>query len=200
MLASISPLGERARGNRWGLTAGVYIGASVTAAALLGGLLGLGGHVAHGGSGPSLTSLMAVALVAGGAGVLDLVAPGRLLSPLRQVDEDWLSRYRGWVYGLGFGTQLGLGLVTIVTTATTYAWMLAAVLSSSVALGAGIGAVFGLARGAPLVMMAGVETPAQLRRVLERLSAWAGPGRVLAGTASVVVGAGTVAVAFGGYR
>jgi len=49
-------------------------------------------------------------------------------------------------------------------------------------------------------VMAGVETPAQLRRVLKRLSAWAGPGRVLAGTASVVVGAGTVAVAFGGYR
>ena len=36
----------------------------------------------------------------------------------RQVNEDWMARYRGWAYGAGFGLQLGLGVVTIVTTAS----------------------------------------------------------------------------------
>jgi hypothetical protein len=27
----------------------------------------------------------------------------------RQVDERWLTTYRGWVYGAGFGFQLGAG-------------------------------------------------------------------------------------------
>ena len=33
------------------------------------------------------------------------------------VHEQWLTRYRGWVYGVGFGAQLGFGLVTIITSA-----------------------------------------------------------------------------------
>ena len=37
--------------------------------------------------------------------------------PRRQVDERWLDRYRGWVYGVGYGSQLGLGIVTVVIVA-----------------------------------------------------------------------------------
>ena len=44
----------------------------------------------------------------------------RLPGPRRQVDERWLHRYRGWVYGVGFGFQLGFGLLTVVTTSTVY--------------------------------------------------------------------------------
>ena len=43
-------------------------------------------------------------------------APG----PRRQVNERWLDEYRGWVYGLGFGAQLGLGVTTVITSAATY--------------------------------------------------------------------------------
>lgn len=55
-----------------------------------------------------------LAALAGLAGLaLDLgLGALRLPGPARQVDEDWLARYRGWVYGAGFGTQLGLGVVT----------------------------------------------------------------------------------------
>src|SRR5580693_517801 len=118
MLASINPLGERARGNRWGWTVVGYTVAAVAAAAALGAALGaLGGLGAHG-AGWRLPAIGGVALA---AGIADLAAPGRLLSPRRQVDEGWLSRYRGWVYGVGFGAQLGVGVVTVVTSATVYA-------------------------------------------------------------------------------
>ena len=50
----------------------------------------------------------------------------------RQVNERWLDDYRGWVYGIGYGFQLGMGVVTIVTSATTYLAFLAAFLSHSV--------------------------------------------------------------------
>src|SRR5262249_43179265 len=51
----------------------------------------------------------------------------------------------------GFGVQLGLGVVTIVTTATVYATWMAAVLSGGAPAGAAIGATFGLARALPVL-------------------------------------------------
>ena len=35
----------------------------------------------------------------------------------RQVDDDWLSAYRPWVYGVGFGWQIGAGVTTYTMTA-----------------------------------------------------------------------------------
>ena len=58
-------------------------------------------------------ALIGVALDLGWAGL-------RLPTVRRQVNEDWLHRYRGGVYGFGFGFQLGLGVATIVTTAAVY--------------------------------------------------------------------------------
>src|SRR5262249_37043821 len=55
----------------------------------------------------------AVILVAAGAGALVAVASdtgaGGFHLPMhtRQVNEDWLDLYRGWVYGVGFGWQIG---------------------------------------------------------------------------------------------
>src|SRR5215212_3477402 len=116
MLASITPLGERARGSRWGLTVTFFVVASLAAGAALGALLGGLGSVVwpapSGGSGDARLAVLAVALAVGLA--LDL--RGRLPSPRRQVNEDWLREYRGWVYGAGFGGQLGAAVTTIVTT------------------------------------------------------------------------------------
>src|ERR1700682_4900336 len=112
MLASINPLGERARGNRGAWTVAAYTGAAVAAAAtvgaVLGGLGGLGAAVVGAGWSAAVLGLVAI-----GAGLVDLVVPGRLLTSRRQVDEDWMVRYRGWVYGAGFGAQLGAGVVTV---------------------------------------------------------------------------------------
>ena len=73
-----------------------------------------------------------------------------------------MVRYRSWVYGLGFGVQLGLGVVTIVTTSAIYAMLLAAALSGSAAAGALIGGVFGFVRAAVVFAVAGVKRPEQL--------------------------------------
>src|SRR6187200_319107 len=123
MLTSITPLGERGRGNRWG----------VTTTALIVGCL-----VAGAGAGA----------LAGGLG-LDLAWGGtRLPTIRRQVNEDWLHAYRGWVYGLGFGLQLGLGTATIVGASAIYATFLCSFAAASVGAGALIGAIFGTVRGA----------------------------------------------------
>jgi hypothetical protein len=101
---------------------------------------------------------------------LDLGAGGaRLPSWRRQVDEAWLGRYRGWVVGTGFGAQLGVGVVTIVTSSTTYAVLLLCALSGSVTVGAVVGGLFGLVRALPLVLMARVDTRERLWAVLRRV-------------------------------
>ena len=45
-----------------------------------------------------------------------------------KVNERWLDEYRGWVYGLGYGAQLGVGVTTVVSSAGTYVAMAAAFL------------------------------------------------------------------------
>jgi hypothetical protein len=179
MLTSISPLGERARGNRWALTVSAYVVASVLGGLTMGAVLGAVGSLFE-------VSLLVAAAVCAVAAVADLAH--RLPTIRRQVDEDWLTRYRGWVYGLGYGYQLGLGVVTIVTSAATYATVALCLLSGSLAVGAAIGACFGLVRSLPILLLRRAETPERLRSIaasLERLSAGAGRATtvVLAGAA-----------------
>ena len=38
----------------------------------------------------------------------------------RQVNEYWLGRYRAWVYGSGFGWQIGAGVTTYIMTAAVF--------------------------------------------------------------------------------
>src|SRR5438132_8202928 len=176
MLASIHPLGERARNSRWGVTVTVYLVGSVAGGATAGAALGLTGRAAFAllpRAADARGWLVAAASLVAAAIELRL---GRLRLPTirRQVDEDWLARYRGWVYGLGFGYQLGLGAVTIVTTAGVYlAWALA-LLSGSVGRGAAVGVAFGAARAAPILAMGRVQRPDQLRRLHRGLQRWAG--------------------------
>ncbi len=191
MLSSIHPLGERARNNRWGLTAASYVLGSAAGGSALGAAAGLIGWGAWSLARPGHTVVGAIVLAAC-ALCLALDAVGASL-PTRhhQVDEDWLNRYRGWVYGAGFGFQLGLGVVTIVRTATVYATVALAFVTGSAAEGALIGAVFGLARALPVLAVRRVEQPHQLRQVhlsLHRL----GPqiGRLSALTLVLLVAAG----------
>ncbi|MEZ5165247.1 MAG: hypothetical protein R2695_01700 [Acidimicrobiales bacterium] len=89
-----------------------------------------------------------VAVVAVGAAALDLT--GRSLPGHRQVDERWLTSYRGWVYGFGFGAQLGFGLVTVVNTALMAAVVVAGILVSAPAALL-LGALYGAVRAAGAV-------------------------------------------------
>ena len=187
MLASISPFGERARGNRWAVTAVAYATASLAAAAGVGAVLGLAGSAleAH----VRLAVLAAAALV---AALVDVVAPDRIPTSRRQVDENWVGRYRGWVYGAGFGGQLGLGVVTVITTATVYAWLLACLAAGGTAAGALVGAMFGFGRAVPILFVARAHSPARLRVALRRMATAARPVRVVAAVATAGVGAAAI--------
>src|SRR3712207_4960816 len=113
MLASIHPLGERGRGQRWGVTVAAYLAGTVTGAVLLGAALGLVGSWLPG-LPPAAGLLVLVAALAALGVALDLRLAGASVPTIhRQVDEQWLEQYRGWVYGVSFGFQLGLGVVTV---------------------------------------------------------------------------------------
>jgi hypothetical protein len=185
MLASISPLGERARGNRWGRTAAAYAAGSIAAAGLLGALLGWAGAVA---GIPSRWSLAIFGVAAAAAGVVDLMAHRQIPTIRRQVNEDWLTRYRGWVYGVGFGAQLGVGVATVVTTATVYAWIVGAAVAGSAPGSAIVGVAFGVARTLPLVLVARARTARSLRRVIRAVSARATTARVVAAASALGLG------------
>ena len=201
MLASIHPLGEWARNMRWGVTASAYIVGSTAGGAALGGLLGLVGRVAHALTGDPRAFVGVLLVLACAAAVaLDLGAFGLRIPTLhRQVNEDWLNRYRGWVYGVSFGFQLGLGVVTIVTTATVYLTFAAAFLvgmSGWAVGGAVIGTVFGLVRSAPILLVARARSAEQLRSTHRRLQAAAPAWRALAvGVPGVVVLAAGIGMA-----
>jgi hypothetical protein len=198
MLGSITPLGERGRGSRWWLTATAYLVGSVLGGLAVGALAGVVGSLTVGPLG--LPTAVRLALL--GVGVLvglafDMRIGGlRLPTDHRQVDEEWRSRYRGWVWGLGFGVQLGVGVVTIVTTSTVYATVLAAALTGSIAGGMVVGSVFGLARALPVFAVARVRRPDQLLRVDAVLTRLAAPARrvtyVAAGAVAALAFAGSV--------
>ncbi|MDP3712138.1 MAG: hypothetical protein Q8R60_06605 [Mycobacteriales bacterium] len=176
MLTSITPLGERGRGNRYAVTMTAYAVGSVLGGALVGALLGaLGSLLAL----PTRTALVVAAAVCLVAAVAD--ATGRVPSYRRQVDEDWLTHYRGWVYGAGFGFQLGAAVTTIVTSALTYAALAVALLTATPLAGAAVMTAFALTRALPAIAARGVDTPDALRA----LAAWLERRLSAARTASV---------------
>jgi hypothetical protein len=197
MLSSISPLGERARGSRWWLTTAAYLVGSLVGGLALGGfaaLLGSGVPESVRSSRPTVAVLAALCLV----GLLvDLRGAQSVPSWRRQVDEQWLTRYRGWVYGVGFGAQLGFGLVTIVTSTTTYAVALLAAWSGHLGAGLAMGAVFGLVRAAPSLLMGGVHDRSELHAVFGRVERWAEPAQFMARVALGGAGVVLLAVAVG---
>jgi hypothetical protein len=200
MLTSITPLGERGHRRRWAPTAACNVAGST-----------LGGAIAGAGAalvGAALGALTrpTPALVAALAGVAclltlaaELAAGGRRLPTIRrQVNEDWLTEYRGWVCGLGFGVQLGLGMVTIVTTATVYLTFTLAALTAALPgrywTGPALGAAFGLARALPILAVVRTGSPERLGQTARRLAAWAPLARRTAVVVALAAGLGFAAV------
>jgi MFS family permease len=148
MLASLTPYAEQARGSSWTATAIAFSVGAVCAGALGGLLWATVGSLLPGGGWrlPAAAAVLVAALVVDGT-------PLRTRLPLtrRQVNEDWMVTYRGWVYGVGFGGQLGLGFITLVACAAIYATFAVELLSGSPAAGVAIGAVFGATKAASLL-------------------------------------------------
>jgi hypothetical protein len=168
------------------------VAASTVAGAALGLVFGSAGSFGAAGTG-RVWFLAAAA----GLGVAFDLGRSRTALPTvrRQVNEDWLTRYRGWIYGVGFGAQLGLGVVTIVTASGVYVTFVAALLSGSAAAGAAIGGTFGLVRGAAILPAGAVRRPEQLAAIDARLRGWDGPSRRLALGAQAALAVAAAAVA-----
>ena len=184
----MTPLGERGRGHRWGTTVAWYVVGSTFGGAAVGTALGVLGRLLTSVASSSLAAPIALAAGLAAGAALD-VGPGRsrLPTPRRQVNEEWLSRYRGWVYGLGFGVQLGAGFLTVVSTSAVYGAFLAALLGGSIAGGLAVGTAFGLARGLSILSVARVRTREQLLAVDARLGQWNRPARTATVAAQALV-------------
>lgn len=179
MLSSIHPFGERSRHNRWWLTATAHILGSTLGGLALGLVAGGGGRLIELAVG-RLPLVVLLAAVAIGGALADATLGSvrglaRIPSWHRQVNEHWIGTYRGWVYGAGFGLQLGLGFATIVTSAVVYLLLPLAMLTTSFSGGAVIGAAFGLFRGASVLSMAGANDPTTLKARFETLDRWSQP-------------------------
>ncbi len=173
MLSSIHPLGERTRNNQWGLTAVYYLVGGLIGGLVLGAAAGAIGWLGLAWWDPTPTGqAAAIAAILAIALVWDL--SGLTIPTIhRQVNEDWLSMYRSWVYGGGFGFQLGLGVVTIVTTTAVYAMVALAILSAQPLSGAVIGGTFGLVRGLPILTVGRVVSGKTLRTYHRRMQSYA---------------------------
>jgi len=198
MLASITPLGERGRNRRWGHTVSFYVIGAVLGGATRGLVLGGLGSLVPASTRPSTS---ATALILGALVALAAVIEARWLRiPIpgiaRQVNEDWLDQYRGWVIGFGFGYQLGLALVVYITSVSLWVVFIAEFLTFSPIGGLALGALFGLIRTVPLLATFRVRTPQQLRSAHAWLDRNARPvERLVAatcGVAAIVLLAGVV--------
>ena len=175
MLATVTPLAEGGRGHRYRSTATWFIAGATVGGATLGlvmAALALGVRAAS-------LSTVALALVAVSVALLAAASDTRLGGfrlPFhsRQVNERWLDQFRPWVYGVGFGWQIGAGLVTYIKTASLYLMMVLAALTANPLVAFAIGALFGLTRGLAVLLGRTITSPDALAAFHRRFTA-AGP-------------------------
>ena len=167
MLSTITPIGERGRGNAYATTARWYVAGAATGGMCLGVIGALLSLVlgAHGDA-----RLVVIALAALVAASSDACVGGFALpTHRRQVNERWLDQYRPWVYGGGFGWQIGTGLATYITTAAVYLLVVVVAIGGSPMLAIAGGLVFGTTRGAAVLLTRNVRSAGDLRRVHVRV-------------------------------
>jgi hypothetical protein len=198
MLSTITPLGEAARGNRFRTTAawfvagatlgGAVLGLGAALLALLVGVAGIGATTALGAG-----AVLAVLAAAADAHVLGLRVPYHR----RQVNEYWLDDYRSWVYGAGFGFQIGLGVATYIMTSAVVLLVALGALTGEPLVALAIGTLFGLARGLGVLPGARLTTPARLAAFHEKFEARSEWSRQLVIATQVVVAVVASAAAWG---
>lgn len=178
MLSTITPMAEGGRGYRFRSTAAWFVIGAVIGGAMLGGVmavLAVAARVIGVGTDRALAITALAALVAAASD--GRVGGFRLPGHTRQVNERWLDRYRSWVYGAGFGWQIGTGLATYIMTAGVYLLMLMGALTASPVAPVWMGVLFGLARGLAVYLSSTLESPARLLAFHARFEAWREPVR-----------------------
>ena len=202
MISAINPFTERSRGNRYWLTALWFIAGAVLGGALLGGLAAIGALL-WGSLAAALQVPVAVTVGIATVGCLVAVASDSAAFGIslpghpRQVNEQWLGRYRRWVYACGFGVQIGMGFATYIMTAAVYLTVLLGALSGSPAMALAVGLLFGLVRGLAVLLSSRTRDPAALRSLHRRLDLL-GPWSLRAVIAVQAVAAGILGYAAAG--
>lgn len=171
MLSSITPISEQGRGHRFGPTAAWFVlGAALGGASL--GTVAAGLAVAVDALSPGRPIVLAAAAAASGlAAFSDSSLPFQLPHHRRQVNEVWLDSYRPWVYGAGFGWQIGVGVATYIITASVYLLVVLAALTASPLIALLLCSVFGLIRGLAVLLTSKVRSPADLAAFHRRFAA-----------------------------
>lgn len=162
MLSTITPMAERSRGRRWSATAAWFVlGATLGGATL--GLLAVAGAFAVALLDPPVAVTLGIAaLLAVATAAMDLGIGTEMPHHRRQVDEVWLDQYRSWVYGLGFGWQIGTGLSTYIMTAAVYLTVALAALTGAPLVALGICVLFGFVRGLAILLGVRLTVPERL--------------------------------------
>jgi hypothetical protein len=178
MLSTITPLAESGRGRRFATTARWYVVGSIAGGLTLGGGMALLAAAIANVSVSRGTVLWAVAI----ASILAAASDGRLggfqlPGHDRQVNEMWLERYRSWVYGTGFGWQIGVGLATYIMTGGLYLMILMATISGQPWWAVAAGLVFGLIRGAAVYLARSLDLPEAVLSFHRRFEALRQPTR-----------------------
>jgi hypothetical protein len=181
MLSSITPLSESGRGHRYWVTVTWFIVGALLGGLTLGAVAALGALAVSGLGFSTIASAALVLLV----GVVTLASDLRvggfhLPENPRQVDRTWLDRYRPWVYGIGFGWQLGVGVATFVMSASVYLMVVVAAATGEPMLALATVTMFGLIRGLAILPAAGVRTPTDLGELHRRFERFRPASRVVA--------------------
>ena len=197
MLSTITPIGERAKGHRYRATATWFIVGAATGGLALGAVAAVLAVLVRVGSATNAVVGVMAVVATSTALVSDTGLAGfRIPVHHRQVNERWLDAYRPWVYGAGFGFQIGCGVATYITTTTVYLVVVLAGLTGRPLAALGVGLVFGLVRGAgrdpDVAHHHAVRTPV-LPPAVRRPAPVGGPG----GGASLVVTTAALVVAVG---
>lgn len=179
MLHSITPLGERSRDRNWRVTATAYTLGLVVGGAAFGATLGGVGEFVIGRQETTASrvviAVLLIVLVAAGAAADAGWKGVRLPTSRRQVDQSWLREYRGGVCGLGYGLQLGVGVITVVVASSIYLAVLVAFLSASPFLGGAILGTFGLVKAIPIMFVRRVTEPGAFLRLEKRFASTEAP-------------------------
>lgn len=198
MLSSITPLSEAGRGYRYRSTAVFFIAGALVAGAVMGALAAAFAAVVDRVGVPTelrLGVLVAAALV---GVVIDAgFTPWRTPFFHRQVNENWLSQFRSWVYGAGFGFQIGSGVMTYIMTTAVFVTIGAAVLTASPWRAFSVLVLFGAVRGSAILLTSRVRSFGDLQALHRRFERWREPARRVTiaslGAAAALWAAGIIA-------
>jgi hypothetical protein len=172
MLSTITPIAERARRHRYWRSAAWFFAGATLGGATLGAAMACGALLSRA-AGIAPAARIGVAVT---ATAVCLAADARLFGLRlperpRQVDATWVTRFRPWAYASGFGWQLGTGVATYVMTNATYAVILVGMVALAPATALEVGVVYGVCRGATILVGAPATSPVRLQALHRWLAA-----------------------------